>query len=64
MAWPPRLAAAKQSAEARLLSLPLLQRPPPSPRSRSLLVVVATELVWPNAVAVALATNVLEMDAE
>jgi hypothetical protein len=29
-----------------------------------LLVVAAAELVWPNAVAVALAMNVLGMDAE
>jgi hypothetical protein len=60
MAWPPRLAAAKQSDKARLLSSPLLWRPPSSPGSRLLLVVAATLLVWPDAVAPAM--NALGMD--
>jgi hypothetical protein len=61
MAWLPRLAAAKQSDKARLLSLPLLWRPPSSPGSRLLLAVAAALLVWPDAVAPAM--DALGMDA-
>jgi hypothetical protein len=61
MVWPPRLAVAKQSDKARLLSLPLLWRPPSSPGSRLLLAVAAALLIWPDAVAPAMDT--LGMDA-
>jgi hypothetical protein len=61
MAWPPRLAAARQSDEVRLLSSPLSWRPPSSPRSRLLLAVAAALLVWPNAVVPAM--DALGMDA-
>jgi hypothetical protein len=61
MAWPPRLAAAKQSDKVRLLSSPLLWRPPSSPGSRLLLAVAAALLVWPKAVEPAM--DALGMDA-
>jgi hypothetical protein len=61
MAWPPCLAAAKQSDKARLLSLPLLWWPPSSPGSRLLLAIAAALLVWPDAVVPAM--DALGMDA-
>ncbi len=61
MAWPPRLAAAKQSDKARLLSLLLLWRPPSSLGSTLLLAVAAALLIWPDAVAPAM--DMLGMDA-
>ncbi len=61
MAWPPHLAAAKQSDEVRLLSSPLLWQPPSSLGLRLLLAIAATLLIWPDAVAPAMDT--LGMDA-
>jgi hypothetical protein len=61
MAWPPCLAATKQSDKARLLSLPLSWRPPVSPGSRLLLAIVAALLVWPDTVAPAM--DALGVDA-